>query len=97
MVEDGEKSTKYFCSLEKARGKQNIITHLRKPDGEIVTSQGQLLQEQVSFYQGLYNQATEEENVREAADRFMTDEHFPTLDENDKILCEGILSLEEVS
>ena len=63
----------------------------------MVTSQGQLLQEQVSFYQGLYNQATEEENVREAADRFMTDEHFPTLDENDNMLCEGIMSFEEAT
>ena len=71
-VEDGDKSTKYCCSLEKARGTQNIITRRQKPDGEIVTSQGQLLQEQASCYRGLFNQAPEEEHVREAAGRVVT-------------------------
>jgi hypothetical protein len=32
-IEEGERNTKYFCDLEKARSKKKIITSLRNESG----------------------------------------------------------------
>ena len=38
-IEGGERNTKYFCSLEKSRGKKKVMTELRRTMGETTTNQ----------------------------------------------------------
>ena len=53
-VEEGERSSKYFFSLEKKRQAANVIPQLRKEDGELIDDDLSILDECVKFYQQLY-------------------------------------------
>ena len=97
MIEEGERNTKYFCSLEKSRGKKKVMTKLRRTAGETTTNQREILQEQVTYYKNLCNQSPTVDDIGEATNRFMLDEDMPTLDENDAATCEGKVTLEETS
>ena len=54
-IKDGEKATKYFCSLEKRNFINKSISFLDKGDGEIITEQETILKEVYSFYKNLYS------------------------------------------
>ena len=54
-IEEGERNTKYFCSLEKSRGKKKVMTELRRTTGETTTNQREIVQEQTAYYKNLYN------------------------------------------
>ena len=96
-IEEGERNTKYFCSLEKSRGKKNVMTKLRRATGETTTNQREILQEQVTYDKNLYNQSPTVDDIWEATSRFMLNEDMPTLDENDAATCEEKVTLEETS
>ena len=96
-IEEGERNTKYFCSLEKSRGKKKVMTELRRTMGETTTNQREIVQEQVTYYTNLYNQSPTVDDIGEATSRFMLSEDMPTLDENDAATCEGKVTLEEIS
>ena len=81
MIEEGEHNTKYFCSLEKARAKKKIMTHLRKDSGEIISDQKRIMKEQVSFYKNVYSQTTNVIEVEQAASDFMNDINFTCLED----------------
>ena len=96
-VEEGERNTKYFCNLEKSRGKRKIITSLIKDSSVVLTEQNDIIEEQVSFYKNMYSKKALAENVIESTDKFIEKETFPRLDENDVTLCEGLVSLNETT
>ena len=60
-IEEGEKSTKYFCNLEKSNFANNTIKELKTLSGEHVTSNKEILKEQYKFYNKLY----ESDNISE--------------------------------
>ena len=96
-IEEGEKNSKFFCNLEKARNKNKIITRIIKDSGNIITDQREVLEEQVNFYNSLYNQETTVANVKSAASEFIKHETFRTLDEIEANTCEGMVTLEETT
>ena len=96
-IEEGERSTKYFFHLEKARAKRKIITRLCKESGEVITDQSKILDEQVSFYKKLYSQTTEVQDVKSETDAFLENLHIPHLDNDEAETCEGMVSLEEAT
>ena len=96
-VEEGEKNTKYFLSLEKSRGNNNTMTSLRKNDGTSEIDQSNILREQYQYFSNIYSQSPKLADVKEGAKQFMKDEHFPTLDENEAKSCEGPVTLEEAN
>ena len=53
-IEEGEKKTKFFLSLEKARANEKIMDRLKTPSG-IITNQNCILEEQVKYYKWIYN------------------------------------------
>lgn len=53
-VAEGEKITKYFCSLEKRNYTSKQILKLTKSDGLITTDSKEIAQEVNKFYEGLY-------------------------------------------
>ena len=96
-IEEGERNTKYFCSLEKNRGKKKVMTRLRTTTGEVTTNQREILQEQVTFYKNLYNQSPTIKDVEDATTKFMQNVNMPTLAEDEAETCEGHVTLEETS
>ena len=59
--EEGEKSSKYFFSLEKAKYNAKTCYRLITDKGEELTSPHKILEEQRHFYQSLYSN---EEDVK---------------------------------
>ena len=52
---EGEKPTKYFCSLETHNYLSKIIPRLETSEGHILTDQKEILKEAESFYKNLYS------------------------------------------
>ncbi len=53
-VEEGEKSSKYFCNLEKRISDKKKISRLKNDNGEIVSNQSDVMKEIHSYFHGLY-------------------------------------------
>ena len=60
-TEEGEKNTKYFFSLEKARYNAKTCYKLLQEDGTEITDPAQILEAQMEFYKQLYS---EDQGVR---------------------------------
>ena len=95
-IEEGEKNTKYFCSLEKSRAKKKVITRLENESGGIVTDQISLIKEQVNYFSKLYSQTTETEN-EEAVEKFIQNIQIPKLNDEEIAHCEGLITEHEAS
>ncbi|MCU7801185.1 MAG: reverse transcriptase family protein, partial [gamma proteobacterium symbiont of Lucinoma myriamae] len=54
-IEKGEKNTKLFLALEKNRQIKKNIQKIKTENGQTVTDNAQILQEQVRFYENLYS------------------------------------------
>lgn len=54
FYEEGERSSKYYFSLEKHRASKKVMHRIREHDGSIVSDSKQILQHQHSFYRKLY-------------------------------------------
>jgi len=49
-IENGEKPTKYFFSLEKRNYEKKIITQLKTTDGEIISDMTKINKETENYY-----------------------------------------------
>lgn len=54
-VEEGEKPTRYFCSLESRNYINKTIPKIKNEDGIIINKQEDILSEVKNFYSNLYN------------------------------------------
>ena len=89
-VNEGEKNTKYFLSLEKKNQSNNVITKLNTENG-IVSSESDVLKEMCSFYEKLYTS----KSINDVdIDEYLSDD-VPNVDENDKILCDSFPTIDE--
>ena len=78
FVEEGEKSTRFFFSLEKCRRSAQNIRVLTKDNMNTVTETRDLLGEAFSFYKQLYTAQPCDEKVQ----RELVDGAYPELVEN---------------
>ncbi len=92
-IQNGEKSTKYFLNLEKHRGKQRGMIRLKKENGEIVTEQQEIMNEQVKFYRNLYKKKTNFD--KQKLHEFLNDVNIPKLSKEDADKCEGLVTVNE--
>ena len=53
-VQDGEKSSKYFLSLEKARQSSNVVNSLKDSSGQVHHSDDGILHTAKAYYENLY-------------------------------------------
>ena len=86
IVENSEKNSKYFASLEKKRSESKTISRLLFND-TINTDQKEILQEAESYYKKLYDKK-ETQNSRI---NFFYDS-IKKLDETEKQTCEGLIT-----
>ena len=84
-IEDGERSTAYFLSLEKHHQKHNVITKLVSDDIEY-NGNADILHHMTCFYQNLYeSKLTDTEDL----DDYMLNLHYEhTLTSDDKNICD---------
>jgi hypothetical protein len=90
---EGEKSTNYFCNLEKRHFTEKLIPKLIVENNEI-TDLSQIIKEQANFYKSLYST---NKNTSHRHEMFFdkTNPFFNFLTEDDKQKCEGAFSKEE--
>ena len=53
-LREGEKPSKYFCSLEKFYYTEKTIRKLTRQDGQVITDQKEILNEVKGYYQNLF-------------------------------------------
>ena len=93
---EGEKPTKYFCSLETHNYLSKIIPKLEIPDGQIMTDQWDILKESEVFYKTLYSKNDDymtEINLKE----YLKDADIPKLSDNESNKLEGHITLAELT
>ncbi|MCG7878665.1 MAG: reverse transcriptase domain-containing protein [Candidatus Thiodiazotropha endolucinida] len=96
-AEEGEKPTKYFCSLESRNYINKIIPKVVKDDGTSVTDQEEILNEVKNFYKNLYGNITSNtEQELEIHNLLDSISDNPKLQDEDKIRLEGELSEAEI-
>ena len=91
-MEEGEKSTRYFFSLEKSRKANQTISVLTKDNLDTVTETRDLLSETRAFYKKLYSAEPCDENAQET----FFNATIPNLPEDARNSCEGELTEEEL-
>lgn len=91
-IENGEKNTKYFLNLEKHRSAAKVMQSLKTEEGEIY-DQVLIRKKQQEYYKELYSKKIEfdESNL----DEFIRDIDIPKLSDEDKDLCEGLITEED--
>ena len=90
--EEGEKSTRYFFSLEKCRRAEQCIRILTKDNLDTISETKDLLAETHSFYKSLFSAQPCDENVQA---NFLSG-CYPNLSEEACASCEGMLTNEEL-
>ena len=61
--EEGEKSTKYFYSLEKRNAKEKSWSEILDPHGNLITGHENIQKRQLEFYQDLFRSQKNDENA----------------------------------
>ena len=92
-IEDGEKNTNYFLSLEKKKGENKLITQLKiREKKRIVTEQQQILREVKRFYEDLYkSNCIDSKHIYD----YIFSQVVTTLSQDEKQKCEGLMNLAE--
>ena len=73
----GKKTKKYLANLEKRHCEMKTIKHLKTQDGQYVTNQKEILNEQFHYYNNLWNSnndQTYDNNVFNVPSKSLTDE-----------------------
>ena len=91
--EEGEASTRYFYSLEKARRADQTIRILTKENLDTVSNTQGLLKETHNFYKALFSATP----CDDAARREFLSDNIPKLSDNDRKSCEGAITEQEIS
>ena len=89
-IEDGEKNTAYFLSLEKNRAEKSTITTLRLSDKDINRNY-EILAELARYYKELYSQPT----LSDENDEMFLDSNTVNLNDTERESCEGKITEQE--
>ena len=92
FLEEGERSTRYFYSLEKSRRADQTIRVLTKENLDTVSEPQDLLKETYSFYKTLFTAQPCDEDARK---QFLNAD-IPKLSDNARTSCEGLITEEEL-
>ena len=94
-AEEGEKPTKYFCSLESRNFINKTIPKIELENGEIIYEQADILEEVKEYYHNLYNSQERDRNI-DYDDIFNKLGDCPKLTEHEKNKLEGEIKEQEI-
>ena len=99
QIEEGEKNTKYFLNLAKAKGNDNTIFSLKKDNNLLETTENHL--EIIKMLKQHFEKITKKDenikNIKEKLTDYLTDVNHPRVSEEDKEFLESPLTMEEMS
>ncbi len=90
---EGEKPTKYFFNLEKHHNNNKTISKLKDEEGNTLSNEKEILAEEHKFYSKLY----EKRRNLDGMDEYLENLNIPSLNENEKQSCEGLITLAEAA
>lgn len=97
-INEGEKCTKYFLALEKFNANTNTIKKIRCPSGVIIEDAKKIVQELGNQFKERYNQhSISKDHVSSNTDNFINDITLPSLDENERELCDSDIQEGEIA
>ena len=94
-MEEGERNTKYFLSLEKRNGERKVLTQLRKDtdsNNKLITNQQEVICEVKKFYENLYKK--EEISYINITD-YLAFEECTKLSKDESEKCDGVMTISE--
>ena len=91
-LEDGEKNSSYFLSLEKQKQKTKVISQLQIGN-DTTQDHEKIMDELHSFYSNLYKDNIPSPDNQALNNFFKND--IPKLSKEDQTLCEGVISEQE--
>ena len=94
-LEEGEKPTKFFATLEK-RNYINKLINKVDDNGKLVTEEKSILNKLENFYKNLYETKTNATEHQGTLNTFLNDTLINKLDEEQKQACEGEIRIQEV-
>ena len=78
--------------MEKQKAQQKHIQKLKLENGQEITIPIEILNEQRKFYKSLYTDKLDDYEFEFYKNRFLRCKKFPSLNSNDRNICEGILT-----
>ena len=98
-VEESEKNTSYFHRLEKQNFCNKLITEI-KTENEVITNPKDILEEGRKYYMNWYSDdnrsSLDGQPVNLIEEGFLNSTSLPTLNENQKSQCEGLMTENEL-
>ena len=94
-TQEGEKNTKYFLGLEKAKGNANTIEELKVGE-KTLNKPLEILSGIKSYYKDLYTKDTTITNTKEKMNNFLSGIEHPILTDEDKNNCDTDITIEEL-
>ncbi len=92
-IEDGEKSTSYFCRLEKRRQEKLSVKALLI-HGQVITDQASITKEVVNFYSNLYSSTFSLDDTKSFFDHIK--DFIPHIDDDFVALCDADITSDEL-
>ena len=85
-LNEGEKPSKFFCSLEKYNYTEKTIKTIQLQDGQCITDQKEILEEIKNFYSSLFSKKkTEDQNL----ETLFKKKHIRKLTSSESRILEG--------
>ena len=94
--EEGEKNTKYFLNLEKRNYNQKTIKKLIRTNGDEITDQKEIIEEQHRYYEDLYSSKLKYSTDQISLDEFFLNNKIPKLNDDFRNMCDQELALEQI-
>lgn len=92
-ISEGEKTTKYFCNLEKRNFISKCMNSLKKDNGTIINDQSEIVLETMRYYKNLYKKRDcVNTNLADLLDTFI----IPKLNDSDNLKLEGPIRYSEI-
>ena len=92
-LEQGERPTRFFFKLERERAERNCVTSILNRDGIVVSSRAEVEKAHVDFYRDLFLA----ENIDPLSQGLLFEGVTRLLSEPHRVLCEGQISLADLS
>ena len=88
-IEEGEKNTAYFLSLEKKNSQIKSITHLRRTDNTVASGKDAISNEIRSYYKTLYSEPAE---LTDIFDQAFLSNGGNALTQQEQSCCDGLIT-----
>ena len=98
-AEEGERSSKYFCNLEKRANERKSINRIRTASQTVITDKKNILEEIHNFYCNLYQYSNVEKSCNDydvTVNNFLDSLDIPKLSDGEKLNLDQPISKHEV-